>query len=132
MRTIAELIVKLMKVHSYKDLIVWQKSISLVCMIYKVTENLPISEQYGLTSQIRRSAVSVPSNIAEGRSRGTRREFSRFLTISHGAAAELETQMEVAHRLFLKSNKDLNSIFKLINEIKAMLGAMIRKLNPLS
>lgn len=132
MRTIAELIVKLMKLHSYKDLIVWQKSISLVCMIYKVTENLPISEQYGLTSQIRRSAVSVPSNIAEGRSRGTRREFSRFLTISHGSAAELETQMEVAHRLFLKSNKDLNSIFKLINEIKAMLGAMIRKLNPLS
>lgn len=117
--------------HTYKELIVWQKSIDLVCKIYKVTENLPKSEQYGLKSQMRRSAISIPSNIAEGRSRSTRKEFSRFLTISHGSTAELETQTEVGLRLKLINEEDFINILDLIGQIKAMLGSMIRKLNPL-
>lgn len=120
-----------MKIYSFKELIVWQKSIDLVCSIYKMTENFPRQEQYGLTSQMRRSSISIPSNIAEGRSRSTGKEFCRFLAISDGSAAELETQVEVSFRLKLVSEKEYTDLLELVNEIKAMLGTMIRKLNPI-
>ena len=78
---------------SFKDLIVWQKSITLCEKIYKITENFPVKEQFALTSQIRRCAVSIPSNIAEGQKRGPGKEFRQFLRIAYGSGAELESQL---------------------------------------
>ena len=84
--------------NSYRDLKVWQKSMDLVVRIYEVTGNFPQSETYGLTSQIRRAAVSVPSNIAEGKGRSDK-DFSRFLLQARGSVWEAETQVEIALRL---------------------------------
>jgi len=88
-----------MVIHSHKDLTVWKRSMELVLAVYVLTENFPRTEIYGLTSQMRRCAVSIPSNIAEGRSRGTRRDYLQFLRISLGSAAELETQIEISKQL---------------------------------
>ena len=86
-------------IQSYRDLVVWQKSVELSVEIYKITSKFPKDELYGLVSQMRRSAVSIPSNIAEGKNRGTRKDFAQFLRISYGSGAELETQLEIAHQL---------------------------------
>ncbi|MEK7146722.1 MAG: four helix bundle protein [Patescibacteria group bacterium] len=118
------------KIYSYKDLIVWQRSIQLVVIIYELTEYFPREELYGLTSQIRRAAVSIPANIAEGRFRGTRKDFSQFLRISYGSGAELETQIEIAKKLKKTSNLDYSKADSLLLEVMKMLNAMIRKLNP--
>lgn len=82
--------------HSYKDLIVWQKAIKLAVMIYQITSSFPKEEVYGLTSQLRRAAVSIPSNIAEGRHRGSRKDFLQFLRIAYASGAEVETQLLIA------------------------------------
>ena len=81
---------------SYRDLIVWQKAMSLVTLTYKITKDFPIEERYGLCSQIRRSSVSVPSNIAEGYGRNYRKDYSRFLQIARGSLFECQTQLEIA------------------------------------
>jgi len=86
-----------MKTHH--DLDVWKKAISLVTEVYKLTESFPKVEQYGLTNQIRRSAVSIPSNIAEGAARASSKEFSQFLSIALGSVSELETQLIVSNNL---------------------------------
>ncbi|MFC1612692.1 four helix bundle protein, partial [Patescibacteria group bacterium] len=88
-----------MAIHSYKELIVWQRAIELVVAIYKLTEDFPKEEIYGLTSQMRRCAISIPSNIAEGRFRGTKNDFLHFLRISYSSGAELETQIVIAKLL---------------------------------
>src|SRR5258708_12998805 len=85
--------------HSYRDLIVWQKAIAMVTDIYRATQNFPRQETYGLTSQIRRSAVSVASNIAEGQGRLSRREFRQFLGVARGSLIEMETQAVIAENL---------------------------------
>ena len=85
--------------HSYRDLIVWQKAITMVTHIYEATQSFPRQETYGLTSQIRRSAVSVASNIAEGQGRLSRREFHHFLGVARGSLIEMETQMVIAENL---------------------------------
>ena len=85
--------------HSYKDLIVWQKAMDLVELVYKLVKYFPKEEVYGLSSQIKRSTISIPSNIAEGRRRGTRKEYRQFLIIAYSSGAELETQIEIAKRL---------------------------------
>lgn len=85
-----------MTIHSHKNLIVWQKGIELTKQVYLITDKFPREEIYGITSQMRRSAVSIPSNTAEGRSRGTRKDFVQFLRIAMGSASELETQIEIA------------------------------------
>jgi four helix bundle protein len=87
------------KIRSYRDLIAWQKAMQLMLLVYEETRNFPKDEQYGLTSQIKRSAISVPSNIAEGSSRRSTAEFLRFLNITRGSLAELETQIEAAYLL---------------------------------
>jgi len=87
--------------HSYKELTVWQKSMDLVTVIYTLTENFPKEEMYGLTSQMRKCAVSIPSNIAEGRLRGTRKDFVQFLRIAYGSGGELDTQLEIVRRIGL-------------------------------
>ncbi len=115
-------------IHSYKDLIVWQKAIKLVFEIYSVTEYFPKEEIYGLTSQMRRAAVSIPSNIAEGRVRGSRKEYRQFLLTAYGSGAELETQVILSKQL--PKTKELNYIVvdALLDEVMKMLNAMINKL----
>lgn len=113
---------------SHKDLIVWQKAIELVKEIYIATARLPRTEVYGLSSQMRRSAVSIPSNIAEGQNRKNIREFIQFLRVSYGSAAELETQLIIAEDLysdinFLKSQGLLLEIQKILNVILKKLEA---------
>ena len=87
------------RIKSHKDLKVWQESMSLVILIYKVSEDFPKHEIYGLSSQIRRAAVSIPSNIAEGAGRKGENEFKRFLYIALGSLSEVETQLEISKRL---------------------------------
>lgn len=94
---------------SYRDLIVWQKSVQLVKLVYELTSTFSDSEKFGLVSQMRRSAVSIPSNIAEGRYRSTKKDYCQFLTIAFGSGAELETQLELANVLNFALEKILNS-----------------------
>ena len=93
-----------MYLRSYKDLIVWQKGVSLVKKIYLATNEMPKEEVYGLSSQMQRAAVSIPSNIAEGQQRKNTKEFSQFLRIAYGSSAELETQTIIAKELYKKIN----------------------------
>lgn len=116
-----------MYLESYKELIVWQKSISLVKEIYKITDNFPKSELYCLTSQMRRCAVSIPSNIAEGYKRKNIGEYVQFLSIADASAAELETQIIIAKELYTKI--DFSIPFSLLDEVQKMLIVMIKKLN---
>ncbi len=112
------------KLVTYKDLIVWQKSMELVTTIYKLTENFPRGELYGLVSQMRRSAVSIPSNIAEGRRRSTRKDYRQFLIIAYGSGAELETQIEIAKRLLFGKDLDHSKADGLLDEVMRMLNKM--------
>ncbi len=116
------------KINSYKDLIVWQKSMDLVVEIYKLTEYFPKSEIYGLTSQMKRCVVSIPSNIAEGRRRGSRKDYRHFLIIAYGSGAELETQIEIVKRLQFNKNLDFIKADNLLNEIMRMLNKMLSML----
>jgi len=115
-----------MKINSYKDLIVWQKSILLVKEVYKLCHELPKSEQFILVSQIKRAAISIPSNIAEGYRRKTKQEFLQFLNIANGSAAELETQLIIAKELYSEVNTTV--VLALLAEIQKMLCALILKL----
>ena len=119
-------------IKSYKELKVWQKSIELVTNIYQLTESFPKEEIFGLTSQIKRSAVSIPSNIAEGRHRGGRKDFVHFLRMSFGSGAELETQLEISKRLSKTRPLNYNKVDSLLSEIMKMLNVMIEKLEAKS
>jgi len=121
-----------MKIHSYQDLVVWKKAMELVVQIYELTEKFPSSELYGLTSQIRRAAISIPSNIAEGRRRGSKKEFLRFLLNAYGSGVELETQLEIAKRLPRTKNLDYTKVCPLLEEIMKILNRMIKMLNSKS
>lgn len=114
------------KIKSHADLLVWQKSMDLVVSLYQSTNRLPDSEKYGLTSQIRRAGVSVASNIAEGRSRGTNNEFKRFLYIAYASAKEVQTQLEICYRLEFIANETNNILQQSTEEICKMIYAMIR------
>ncbi len=116
---------KINKIKTYKDLIAWQKAMDLVIAVYKLTDEFPKLEIYGLVSQMRRCAVSIPSNIAEGRRRGSRKDYCRFLIISYGSGAELETQVEITKRLNFSKNLDFMRVDALLNEIMRMLNKMI-------
>lgn len=114
---------------THKNLIVWQKSIDLVSMIYKITSQFPSEEIYGLTSQMRRASVSIPSNIAEGHGRLSEKELLRFLYISLGSAAELETQIIIAKKLEFLNDVDYTFLNELNLEIIKMISSLIRKKN---
>jgi four helix bundle protein len=105
----------------FHDLQVWQKSHQLTLAVYQVTENFPKTELYGLTSQIRRSAASVPTNIAEGAGRDTDREMVRFLSIASGSASELEYQLLLAHDLAYLPKTDYHNLRQQVVSIKRML-----------
>ncbi len=113
-------------INSYRDLIVWQKSKELCKQVYKATERMPRAEIFGLTSQMRRAAVSIPSNIAEGYNRKTRPEHIRALRIASGSQAELSTQWEIAVELGLAPSDP--TMVSLLAEIDRMLFALIRRL----
>lgn len=113
---------------SYKKLIVWQKSITLVKLIYQLTQNFPSDEKFGLTSQMRRAVVSIPSNIAEGQARRTTGDYVRFVSIAEGSLAELETQLIIAIELNFCRRKDIEELFDLMLEIRKMLNALRRSL----
>lgn len=111
-------------INSYKDLIVWQKSFQFCKQIYKLSSSFPKSEVYGLTSQIRGAAVSIPSNISEGNVRGHRPEYIQFLRTAFGSAVELETQLLLAKELgylsekeYIDANNDLVEILKMLNSL---------------
>lgn len=117
---------------SYKDLVVWQKALDLVEHIYRCTKKFPDSEKFGLVFQMRRAAASIPSNIAEGRSRNSRKDFTHFLYLSLGSAAELETQAEIARRLSYLEKVEYNAIMSLLEEISKMLRKMAASLKARS
>ena len=114
----------------FRRLKVWQKSHSLALGIYEATGNFPNSELYGLTSQFRRSAVSIPAIIAEGCGRGGSAEFARFLQIAMGSASELEYHVLLARDLALLSAEDSDALTTQIIEIKKMLSSFIQRLKP--
>ncbi len=115
-----------MKVQNYKELIVWQKSIELVIEIYKITKLFPPEEKFGLSSQMQRASVSIASNIAEGACRNHTLEFNQHLGISFGSAAELETQLIIAKRLYSKI--DYSTAESLNLEVLKMLNSLTAKL----
>jgi len=115
-------------VRSYRDLIVWQKGIELAKRIYRITEQFPSSEVYGLTNQLRRAVVSIPSNIAEGQSRQSTKEFTHFLHISLGSLSELDTQIVIAKELEYISGSDSQPILDAIIELRKMIYALIHQL----
>ncbi len=112
----------------YKDLQVWQRAMDLADAVYACTRNFPKEEMYGLTSQLRRSAVSIPSNLAEGCSRTSTREFIRFVEIAYGSLAETETQLLIANRQKFLSQDALDELLKQTSEIGRMMNGLIQSL----
>lgn len=118
-----------MKVNDHKDLIVWQKSMDLLVEIYRIVKKLPREEIFVLSDQMRRAALSIPSNIAEGRSRSSEKDFLRFLFIARGSKAELETQLLACIRLDYLDEAEVEGALNLCSEVGRMLNAMISKLS---
>lgn len=114
---------------NFKELIVWQKSMILVSECYDFCKHIPNEERYGLISQIKRSSVSIPSNIAEGSSRRSDRDYYRFLEIALGSSFELETEILIAEMKFKTPHKKLTEIKMLIEEIEKMLSSFLKRLN---
>ena len=114
-----------MAVNNYKDLVVWQKSMELVTDVYELIKLLPKEEIYALSSQMRRSAISIPSNIAEGNQRTTSKDYAKFLSIARGSAAELETQLLICKRLNYLSESQIALSLDLCLEIQKMLFSLI-------
>ena len=117
-----------MQVKSYKDLIVWQKAMDLVQLVYQATKTFPKEELYGLTNQVRRAVVSIPSNIAEGQARQSSAEFKNFLSIARGSLAEVETQLLIAMRLNYLTQEQLAPIMAVHQEVSKMIPALMAKL----
>ncbi len=117
-----------MTVKSYQELIAWQRAMDLVVSIYKLSAKFPREELYGLTNQLRRSSVSVPSNIAEGQGRGGTADFVRFLGIANGSLQEAETQMLIGQRLGFISGDELKPVMDLSAETGRVLNGLMRSL----
>ena len=113
---------------NYTDLTAWQKAMDLVEGVYQVTAGFPQDERYGLTAQVRRAAVSLPSNIAEGQGRGSSRDFSRFLWIAHGSLRELETQVEIAFRLHYLDVPAKSHLLAAAGEVGRLINGLLNSL----
>lgn len=113
---------------NYKDLLAWQKAMDLVEMVYNLTRKFPADELYGLTSQLRRAVVSVPSNIAEGQGRSSKNDFSRFLFIAHGSLREVETQLMIAGRLGYITEMETQPALDLCGETGRIINGLINSL----
>jgi len=114
------------RIRDYRDLLIWQKAMDFATEVYRLSEGFPRHERFGLTSQLRRAAVSVPSNIAEGHARQGR-EFVNFISIARGSLAEAETQLLLAFRVHYVSGEGMDSAFRLSEEIKRMAAALTTK-----
>ena len=108
-------------IRDYKDLHVWQKGMQLAKEIYLLTGKFPSEEKFGLVSQMRRAAVSIPSNIAEGQARNTSGEFVQFISHAEGSAAEVDTQLRLSIELGYYSTNDLEAVFRLLTDVQKML-----------
>ena len=118
-----------MTVTSYRDLIAWQKAMDVVTDVYRITESFPTREQFGLTNQARRAAVSVPSNIAEGQGRGTTKDYIHFLHISRGSLQELETQLMLAQRLGYQEASKIEPLLTRTAEVSRIISGLINSLS---
>lgn len=112
-------------IKSYKELIVWQRSMELVVAVYELTEQYPKSELYNLTQHTRKTSISIPSNIAEGRRRSTIKDYRQFLVRAYSSGAELETQLEIVKRLPFGQTLDFSKVDSLLDETMRMLNKMI-------
>ncbi|MEO9531189.1 MAG: four helix bundle protein [Crocinitomicaceae bacterium] len=112
--------------HNYKDLKVWEKAFNLVLDVYKVTDLLPDSEKFNFISQINRSALSVPSNIAEGAGRNSKKDFQRFLNIATGSSYELETQLLLINKIY---NVNTELVIEKVKEVQKMIYALNKSMN---
>ena len=121
-----------MSVKSYEDLRVWQSAMDLVVLCYKATASFPAEERFGLTSQMRRSEVSIPSNIAEGHARSHLREYLNFISIAKGSAAELNTQVWIAQRIELIDTQTAEQLRSEIASVGRMLSALKKALSDTS
>jgi four helix bundle protein len=115
---------------SFKDLIAWQRAIELTLAVYKLTATFPDSERFGLTNQMRRAAVSVASNIAEGYGRSSKGEYILFLGHARGSCWEIETQITIAKALCFGTSADLASAEKLCNDVGRLLGGLMKSVRP--
>ena len=116
------------EIKSFRDLIIWQRGINLVKEVYKETQNFPKQELYGLTNQIRRSAISIPSNVSEGHIRQHRAEFRQFLSMALGSLAELETQIIISRELNYISNEKSENLIDQMNSLGKMIRGLMKKL----
>lgn len=114
--------------HNYKNLKIWQKGLNLAEVVYRATKTFPDDEKYGLTSQLRRASVSIPSNIAEGSSRNSKKEFYHFLSISLGSSYEVGTQIEICQRIGFLDNELANKIQSQLDEIEKMIIGYMKTL----
>ena len=112
----------------YQDLVVWQKAMELVTAVYGITRDWPHEEQYGLTSQVRRAAVAIPSNLAEGHGRSGRREFAHHVSIAYGSLCELETQLLIAERLDYSDAVATESLMNRIADVRRLTNGLLRSL----
>ncbi len=119
---------KITMINTYRDLLVWQKSMAFATSIYKSSNTFPNAEQYGLTSQVRRAVVSVPSNIAEGYGRHSTGDYLRFLQIANGSLYEIQTQIEIALNLNYLKKSEFDTLFIQSREIERMLSSLIQKI----
>jgi four helix bundle protein len=116
------------KIRSYRDLIVWEQAMALAAAVYSVTRNWPKEELYGLTSQVRRAAVSIPANVAEGYGRENRGSYVQFLKIAQGSLKELETHILLAERIEIASRRETTPLLAQAESIGKLLRALLRKL----
>ena len=116
------------EVRSYKDLVAWQKSMALVTEVYRASQKFPKEEVFGLMSQTRRAAISIPSNIAEGHARISKKEFQYFLSNARGSLAELETQLTIAHQLAYINETAINQLLDRVGEIGRILNGLLSSL----
>ena len=114
------------KVESYQDLVAWQKAYDLVLQVYEVSKDFPADERFGLTQQVRRAAVSVPSNIAEGWGRNTRGDYARFVDMARGSIYELQTQLQIARGLGYVDR--LHSVYEQVAEVERIINGLSRAL----
>ncbi len=117
-----------MKVKSYKELIVWQRAMDFVTEVYSVIKMLPKEESFGLCNQMRRAAISIPSNIAEGQARNSTKEFVHFLSIANGSRAEIETQLLLCVKIGYVKEKNIEKSMLLLQEISKMIYSLMRSL----
>jgi four helix bundle protein len=121
-----------MKVQSYRELIVWQKAMEVAAIVYKLVKRLPKEETYSLSDQMRRAAVSIPGNIAEGQARNSSKEFIQFLAIAKGSKAELETQLLLCVKIGYLDEQDIEEVMNILQEIGKITNTLQQKLTTLT